>query len=340
VTLAAANAQGTLSHISFDATYLLPIRKSAPEDLSELGAYLEQLSRRIEVIVVDGSAPELFAAHAAIWPTCRHVAPDPILHMANGKARGVLTGLALASHDRVVIADEDVRYDLPSLTRTLSLLDDAEVVRPQNYFEPSPWHAKWDTARTLLNRALDGDWPGTLAVRRSVLEATKGYDGDTLFENLELVRTVEAAGGRQAVPLDLLVARRPSSFRHFLSQRVRQAYDEFARPPRIAIQLSLLPATLLLLALRPRLLLPALLGSCLLAEYGRRRGDGTRVFSPVASLMAPLWLGERAVCSWLALISRARFGGVRYHGDIVRKAATPPAELRARYGHLKAGEPR
>ena len=105
----------------------------------------------------------------------------------------------------------------------------------------------------------------------------------------------------------------------------------------MAIQLSLLPTALVLLAFRPRLLLTALLGSCLLAEYGRQRGDGARVFPVVASLMAPLWLGERAVCSWLALLSRARFGGVRYHGAIVSKAATPPEELRARFRHLNAG---
>ena len=37
-----------------------------------------------------------------------------------------------------------------------------DLVRPQNYFEPLPWHARWDTARTLLNRGLGRDYPGTL----------------------------------------------------------------------------------------------------------------------------------------------------------------------------------
>ncbi len=323
-----------------EGTYLLPIRKSSAEDLSELGTYLEGLSKCMEVIVVDGSPAELFEEHAKWWPSCLHVAPDPELRTTNGKVWGVLTGLRLASHERVLIADEDVRYDVVALTRTLALLDEAQVVRPQNYFEPSPWHAKWDTARTLLNRALDGDWPGTLAVRRSTLEATHGYDGDTLFENLELVRTVEAAGGRSIAPLDLFVARRPSSFRHFLSQRVRQAYDEFARPRRMAIQLSILPASLALLAFRPRALAMAALASCAVAEYGRRRGAGDRVFPPVASLMAPLWLAERAICSWLAVLSRLRYGGVRYHGGIVTKAATPPQELRERIQAIEAGDSR
>ena len=94
----------------------------------------------------------------------------------------------------------------------------------------------------LLNRVTGGDWPGTIAVRRSALAATGGYDGRALVENLELVRTVVAAGGREVLLDDLFVARRPPTSRHFWSQRVRQAYDELARPGRLAWQLGLLPA--------------------------------------------------------------------------------------------------
>ena len=61
----------------------------------------------------------------------------------------------------------------------------------------------------LLNRVTGGDWPGTLGVRRSVLVATGGYDGRALFENLELVRTIVAAGGREALLDDVFVPRRP-----------------------------------------------------------------------------------------------------------------------------------
>jgi len=33
----------------------------------------------------------------------------------------------------------------------------ADLVGPQNFFDPLPWHARWDSARTLLNRASGGD---------------------------------------------------------------------------------------------------------------------------------------------------------------------------------------
>lgn len=318
-------------------SYILPIRSTASQAGSDLTAYLRQLAARAEVIVVDGSDEAVFAAHAAAWGRIvRHVAPAAELATPMGKVGGVLTGLRLASHEHVVIADDDVRYDDPALERAVALLDSAEVVRPQNYFMPLPWHARLDTGRILLNRVTGGDWPGTLAVRRSVLRATDGYDGRAMFENLELVRTVRAAGGREAVPLDLYVVRHPPAATHFLSQRVRQAYDEIARPWRLLAQLAVLPVVALAMARWGwrGALVPTAIVVCL-AEAGRRRAGGRRYFPASAALLAPVWMAERAVCSWLALASRVLLGGVRYRGRVLHHAATSSRVLRARYAHLR-----
>ena len=314
-------------------TYVLPIRARESLITTDLARYLGWLAQRAEVIVVDGSAAPVFAAHRAAWGhAVRHVAPAPDLATPMGKVGGVLTGVGLASHEHLIIADDDVRYDEASLARVLAALADADVVRPQNYFSPVPWHACWDTGRTLLNRISGGDWPGTLGVRRSALVRTGGYDGAAMFENLELVRTLVAAGGRHVVLLDAYVARRPSTTRHFLSQRVRQAYDEFARPARLATQLAVLPLAVLVLL---RSGWPALCAGVLvvagLAEVGRRRAGGRRYFPARASLFAPAWVAERAVCSWLAVGTRVIFGGVRYRGVVLRHAATPMHVLRSRH---------
>jgi hypothetical protein len=199
-----------------DASYVLPLRWSTTggAGLAELTAYLRWLAERVEVVVVDGSPPPVFVQHVQAWSgLVHHVQPDPSLRFANGKVNGVTTGVRLAAHERVVVADDDVRYDDFSLRRVLSLLDDAELVRPQNYFAPMPWHARWDSARSLLNRALVADYPGTFALRRSVFLAMDGYDGDVLFENLELVRTVRAHGGREAKPVGVYVRRLPPTAR-------------------------------------------------------------------------------------------------------------------------------
>lgn len=305
-----------------DAQYVLPLRWTDDDAarLEELTRYLGALSAVLPVLVVDGSPPELFAAHARRWSgTVRHVPPSP-WPGRNGKVAGVMTGVRRASADAVVVADDDVRWTPTQLERALALLADADVVRPQNYFDPLPWHAAWDTARTLVNRAVGSDYPGTLLLRRSTLLAAGGYDGDVLFENLELLRTVREAGGREVRADDLFVRRLPPTTRHFLGQRVRQAYDSLAQPPRLAAELALAP--LILAAVRrPRVAAALVLGVLALAERGRRRAGGTAVFPPRTTAFAPVWVLERAVCSWVALGCRVR-GGVPYAGGRLVRAAS------------------
>jgi hypothetical protein len=308
-------------------TYVLPIAASASQARA-LSGYLRRLARSVdEVIVVDGSPEDTFGEHARSWSAhVRHLRPE--IRTTNGKVGGVMTGVRAARHECVIIADDDVRYRRAQLVRMYALLQEHEVVRPQNFFQPLPWHARWDTARSLLNRLGHGDWPGTLGVRKSVLLAAGGYSGEVLFENLELVRTVRAAGGREAVPLDLFVARRPPGTDHFLSQRVRQAYDEWARPGRFAAELALLPAAVLAGRKGPGWLLAAAACGVAAAEIGRRKAKGRSAFPASSALWAPAWLAERAVTSWMALGTRVLFGGVRYRTSRLKHAATPERELR------------
>ncbi|MEU1754337.1 glycosyltransferase [Micromonospora matsumotoense] len=312
--------------------YVLPLRGGDDEGLDELTGYLRTLCRLVDVTVVDGSPPQVYARHAARWRgLLRHLPPDPTVHGINGKVRGVLTGVAAARHEHVVIADDDVRYDEAGLRAVHRLLDTADLVRPQNYFDPLPWHAWWDTGRTLLNRAIGVDWPGTLAVRRSTFRAMGGYDPDVLFENLELVRTVRAYGGTEASPAWLYVRRLPPSAAHFRGQRVRQAYDDLAQPARLLVALAVLPGMLAaVLARRPGLLAVGAAGAVAVAEVGRRRAGGPAVFPPATALAAPFWLLERGVCGWLALARRVGRGGVRYAGRRVRRPAHSVRALRRR----------
>ena len=322
------------------AEYVLPLRWPAGTDPAGLTTYLRRLSGWLDVTVVDGSEPEVFARHHRLWSgVVRHVPVAP-QGVGNGKVAGVLTGLQLARHDAVVIADDDVRWELAQLRTAVDRLLEADLVRPQNFFAPLPWHARWDTARSLVNRAFGSDYPGTYAVRRSTFAAMGGYDGDVLFENLELSRTVEAAGGREHRDDGLFVRREPPTARQFRGQRLRQAYDSRAQPSRMAAELALLPATLGLAGLacsrsrRRRMtgragLALGLAGAVALAERGRRRAGGRKVFPTTSALWAPLWLGERAVCAWLAL-GRRLSGGMPYAGQRLTIAAHSRRALRRR----------
>jgi hypothetical protein len=130
------------------------------------------------------------------------------------------------------------------------------------------------------------------------------------------------------------VVRLPPTTRWFFGQRVRQAYDEFARPGRLVAALAIAPA---LVAATPRARwAPGALAfaAIAVAEFGRRRDGGRAMFPASTSAFAPLWLAERAVCSWLAVGLRVFRGGVPYRGLVLIRSATPRRELEHRYRAL------
>jgi hypothetical protein len=314
-----------------ELSYVLPLRWSEDAGREELTEYLRALRPLCaEILVVDGSPADVFSANAEAWGSwIVHIPPDPETHCKMGKVAGVTTGVRRAGFEAVVIADDDVRYEHATLQRLVEHLDDHDLVRPQNFFDPLPWHARWDTARTLLNRAFGADYPGTLGIRRSRFVGMGGYDGDVIFENLELILSVQANGGAIISPLDLFVRRLPPTASHFWGQRTRQAYDDFALPLRMTCWLTVVPL-LVTMILRRRaapgcFLVMALV---LLAESGRRRGAGKAVFPPTSSLFAPFWVLERGVCSWLALVQKLRWGGVRYGSEVIPTAAHAVSTIR------------
>lgn len=327
-----------------DVTYVLPLRRDRFDEraTTELARYLADFSDRAEVVVADGSPAPVRALHGASWhDAARTVTVPPPPPGCNGKVVGVLAALATVSTPAIVLADDDVRWDAATLDRALAALDGAGVVVPQNVFDPMPWHARWDTARSLVNRALGHDWAGTVVLRRDAL-GPEGYDARVLFENLELERTVLARGGRVEHRPDLFVSRRPPEVRTFWEQRVRQAYDSQAQPARLAAELVLAPVLAACVVGAGRTdgarragwvaVVVVVLGSAVLvAEAGRRTAGGATAWPATAALWAPAWVLERAVCAWVALGWRVR-GGVPYRGTRIRCAAHSAAALRGATG--------
>ena len=145
------------------------------------------------------------------------------------------------------------------------------------------------------------------------------------------MRTICAAGGAVLTPLDLYVAGRPPSTEHFLSQRARQAYDDFAMPARLGAFLAIGPLTLLLTLRAPR---------SLDRRRGRRLDRGRRARPPEGRRRRPLpgeWLAarpgldRRARSLLLAGLGARLRGGARYGDGRLPLAATPMRRLRHRY---------
>ena len=309
----------------FPVEVVIPLRWNASrprydEEVAEFGAYLSALSQLCDVTVVDGSEDDTRRRHVEQWsPYARLLEPEGT--GTNGKVVGSVTGIRHARHELVVLADDDVRHDAATLTLLLDLVAGADLVRPQNVYDDWPWPARWDFARCLVNRAFGADWPGTFALRRNAILAMGGWSAEVLFENLQLVRTAQAHGLRVVNAPHLVVLRTPPTGEHFWSQRVRQAYDDFAQPARLVAELALLPVLVAIAARRPQLLLVPMAAAVGLGEVGRRR---FRVVPAprTSALWCPVWLLERSVCVWIAFGSWCR-GGVRYHGRRVRHAGLP-----------------
>ena len=109
-------------------SYVLPLAAHEPVVDPEFDAYLATIEAKCELIVVDGSPANAFEVNHRRWSKHLHVSVRTATPM--GKVGNVLTGVSLATHDRIVIADDDVRFG-SELFDLVERLDSADVVRPQ-----------------------------------------------------------------------------------------------------------------------------------------------------------------------------------------------------------------
>lgn len=313
-----------------DVTYVLPIRRAEarPDEIVEVAAYLKSIHPAChQIIVADGSSPEIFEAHARAWGAwCTHVQTDPHYHFLNGKVDGVFTGTDLAGTNKIIVGDDDVRYTPPQIQRMSALLDHHDYVKPQNYFDPLPLHARIETARMLINRAIleTGDYPGTCGFRKSVFQRIGAYDGDVLFENEEMFRHFALNGADICCADDFFVRKLPPSLQKFLEQRPRQSYEDLVMRGKTLLFASFYPVAAALGLLASRRAAAAYLGGCSaaavgLALIGRAKRGGARHFSAASCLFAIPWILERGVSVYLALFWRTTRGGLPYWGRIVPK---------------------
>jgi len=295
-----------------DAEYALILRWQTPGPIADVARYAATIAQWMPVTVIDASAPALADAHARLLPAgVRHHRTGLTVPVGrHGDAHGVHTGLLPGLRPRVVIAAHDVRYDRATLAAALDAAPEADIVLPQTVLRPQPWQARWDTARSLVTRAVVSPWFGgdesaTAIICRDTFHAVGGLESELLHDVPELQRTVASVGGEVVVALDVYVERLAPSVPRFWRQRVAQAHDSFAQPARVAGELALLPG-ILLAARRPPMLAAFALGTVLVAELGRRRAGGAEHYRADAALWAPLWVAERAVGAWAAIARRAR----------------------------------
>jgi hypothetical protein len=312
------------------STYLLPIRRSAfsPGEAAELGDYFRALCEAgCDVLVVDGSPPAVFQKHGESWGALiRHEPVNRSFGYLNDKVNGIHTGVELAATEKIILADDDIRYGAAEIERVSELLETFDVVRPQNFLSPLPWWARMEAARMLINRATlrTADYPGTCAFRRSVMLHVGPYDGDVLFDNEEILRHFARAGATISYATNLFVRKRPPTFRKWIEQRPRQAYEDFGLRAKTALFLSLPVFTALIGALLGWkgffiFVLALSLAAGAIAMAGRLRGTASKHFPLSVCSIAPLWILERTLSTYWALYWYVARGGYPFGDKILSK---------------------
>jgi hypothetical protein len=311
-------------------TYLLPIRRTAfsKAEAHQLADYFRTLcAAACDILIVDGSPAPVFGQHAATW--CALVRHEPVnrsFGYLNDKVNGIHTGVGLATTEKIILADDDIRYSPSEIERICELLENFEVVRPQNFLSPLPWCARMEAARMLINRATlrTADYPGTCAFRRSTMLRVGHYDGDVLFDNEEIIRHFARAGATVSYATNLFVRKRPPTFRKWTEQRPRQAYEDFGLRSKTVLFFALpIFAGWIGSVFGWKSFLCYLVGlsviSIALATAGRLRGTAAKYFPGAVCFFAPLWIFERTASTYWALYWHFAHGGYPFGDKILSK---------------------
>jgi hypothetical protein len=293
-------------------TYLVVIERDREpaEDLRDLASYLSTISvANCEVIVVDGSPSPIFESNRAVlrW-VARHIAARPRHHNFAGGIDAVRTAVDVSNCDKIIVADENVRYEVNAIDGICNLLDEHEVVEPQDYFNPLPWWSGIEAGRMLVHRGVEPlpDHGATFGIRKSSIRGLRGVD--VAWSNGEdAVRRLASQGAEVFSACDVFVRRLPPPLDTWLRDRPRQADGDFAMPVKTAFFFALLPMAILLAVIGGPRLAGGYAGAIAFASMAlalRGRGGATTFFPLRACVCAPLWVLERSVSVYWALFRK------------------------------------
>jgi hypothetical protein len=292
--------------------YVIALERSggAASDLAPLANYLSNLGvNGCEVIVVDGSPREQFDENRSVlrW-VARHIAPR-VQHRHPPGVDPVAAAIDFASQEKVIVADEAVRYTASDIDQLCDLLELHEVVVPQDYLDPLPWWGGIEAGRILVHRGIEpiGDG-GTFGFRRSAVRGLRAIDLH-VDEAEEPLRRLGARGAEVFSAHDVFIRREPPPLTDWIRERSRSADAELSMPVRSAFFFGLIPIALLLALIGGAGVAGGYasaigLASLVLALRGR---SGAGAFFPLrACLYAPVWVLERSISVYWALLRKLR----------------------------------
>jgi hypothetical protein len=279
-------------------------------DLRELASYLSTLAiGGSDVIVVDGSASPQFENNSRTlrW-VARHIAARPRHRNFTGGIDIVRAAVDVSNCEKIIVAGAKVRYDDETIASLCGLLDDHEVVEPQDYFEPLPWWSGIEEGRMLVHRGIEPlpDHGATFGLRKSSVRGLRSLE--VAWSNGDHpVRRLASQGAEVFSACHVFVRRLPPALTDWLQDRPKQAGDDFDLPVKTAFFFALLPLTIVIAICGGMRLAGSYAGAIAFASIAlaiRGRGGATTFFPIRACLYAPLWVIERSASVYWALFQR------------------------------------
>ena len=322
----------TVSDLRCSYVVLVDRVVSSPEALRELAEYLSAIGlHEVDVVVLDGSPAAQFDETARVlrW-VARHVAVKPEHRTATGTVDVVRTAIAVAGCEKVIVAAEDVRYTPEAIGQLCDLLDQHEVVEPQDYLDPLPWWGGIEAGRILVHRGVEPepDHGVTFGFRRTAVRSLRSLAAAHVID--DQTRRLSAVGAEVYAAPEVFVKRQPAPLGEWLTSRPREAGEDFALPMKSAFFFSLLPMLLMLAALGGLDLAGGYAGviafaSVALAMRGRA---GAAPFFPLRSvLFAPIWVLERSLSVYWALFRKLSGSEIGATGVAPSAGETSPSRL-------------
>jgi hypothetical protein len=279
-------------------------------EIRDLATYLSTLGvADCDVVILDPSPRLQFELNARIlrW-VGRHEVVRPE-HRTGSGIDVVRAASAYAACEKVIVAAEDIRYTAEAIGQLCDLLDAHEVVEPQDYLDPMPWWGGIDAGRILIHRGIEPqpDHGATFGFRRSALHALRALAPATSAE--AQARRLAAVGAEVYPAPDVFVRREPGALGEWLSARPRLAGDDFELPMKTAFFFSLVPLLVLLAVAGGLQLAGGYAGAIAFASVAlaiRGRSGASPFFPLRACLFAPLWVLERSLSVYWALLRKLR----------------------------------
>jgi hypothetical protein len=284
---------------------------SSANELRDLANYLSMVGvAGCDVVVLDASPRLQFDLNARIlrW-VGRHVAVRPEHRTPSGSLDLVRSAATLAACEKVIVAEQDVRYTPDAIGQICDLLEMHEVVEPQDYLDPLPWWGGIEAGRMLVHRGIEPqpDHGATLGFRRSAVNSLRNLTTGEVLD--DQARRLAAAGAEVYAATNVFVRREPGALDEWLAQRPRYAGDDFDLPFKSAFFFSVVPLLVILGVLGGIQLAGAYASVIAFAAVSlarRGRAGAGRYFPLRACLFAPLWVFERSVSVYWALYRRLR----------------------------------